>query len=106
MYRKWISALYVLNITFQSFFSLLTPVGLAVLLGWVTTEKWGAPSWLYVPLIIVGVFSGLLSMIRFILSATKSLDALEREQEHSIRERRKKENKDKDRLSRRDNVGE
>ena len=36
-----------------------------------------APEWIYVPLILLGVFSGLYSMVRFILGAMKSLDRLE-----------------------------
>jgi TRAP-type C4-dicarboxylate transport system permease small subunit len=81
MYRKFISAMYLLNIVFQSFFNLALPIGAAILASWLLVEKASAPGWIYAPLVIVGVVIGFVSMIRFILSATRALDRLEAERE-------------------------
>lgn len=83
------SAFYVMNIVFQSIFTLLWQIGLAVLLGWVFVSFVGAPIWIYVPLIMIGVATGVVSMVRFILSAMRTLEHLEEEK------RRKKKLKDK-----------
>ena len=64
MYDKIVSALYLLNIVFQSFFNLAFPIV-------------SAPGWVYAPLVLFGVAVGFVSMIRFILSATRALDRLE-----------------------------
>ena len=87
MYRKFISAMYLLNIIFQSFFNLAFPIGLAILISWLFVEKAGAPGWLYAPLVIVGVAIGFVSMIKFILSATRALDRLERERQEKKEEK-------------------
>ncbi len=79
MYRKFISAMYLLNIIFQSFFNLAFPIGLAILGSWLLVEKAGAPGWIYAPLVIIGVAIGFVSMVKFILTATRALDRLERE---------------------------
>ena len=79
MYGKFISAMYLLNIIFQSFFNLAFPIGLAILGSWLLVEKAGAPGWIYAPLVIVGVAIGFVSMVRFILTATRALDRLEEE---------------------------
>ena len=77
MYRKFISAMYLLNIIFQSFFDLALPIGATILISWLFVEKAGAPGWIYAPLVVIGVIIGFVSMIRFILSATRALDRLE-----------------------------
>lgn len=80
MYKKIVNSLYLLNIIFQAFFSLLFPVGCALLLSWYMVEKKNMPSWIYVILIVSGVFVGLFSMVKFILSAMKAFENLEKEQ--------------------------
>jgi hypothetical protein len=77
MYGKFVSAMYLLNIVFQSFFNLAFPIGIAILASWLLVEHAGAPGWIYAPLVIVGVITGFSSMVRFILSATRALDRLE-----------------------------
>ena len=79
MFRRTVSFLYVLNIVFQALFSLLFAIGVALLLGWVSTTYWSWPSWVYVPLILFGVVVGMISMVRFIISASRGLDNLERQ---------------------------
>jgi F0F1-type ATP synthase assembly protein I len=77
MYRKIVSATYVLNIIFQSFFNLAFPIGLGILISWLLVENAGAPGWIYAPLVIIGVIIGFSSMIKFILSAMRALERLE-----------------------------
>ena len=79
VFRRAVSFLYVLNIIFQALFSLLFSIGFFLLLGWVSTTYWNFPPWVYVPLILFGVVVGTISMIKFILAATRSLDNLERQ---------------------------
>ena len=79
MYRQTFSFVYVINIVFQSIFTLLFQIGAAVLIGWLLTEKAGAPDWVYVPLILLGVGIGLYSMIKFILTAMRGLEATEKQ---------------------------
>lgn len=84
------SALYVVNIVFQSIFTLCMHIGIGLLLSWLLVEKFGLPSWLYALIILITAFSGIFSMIRFILSAMKALDNLEKSNKEK---RRKNENK-------------
>ena len=71
------STFYVINIVFQSIFTLLWQIFAALAVGWIFVEKLNAPRWLYVPLILVGVGTGLVSMVRFILAAMRSLERIE-----------------------------
>ena len=80
MYKGVVNALYLLNIIFQSFLNLLTPIGIGLLLSYLLTSYAGAPPWIWAVLTVFGVFVGLLSMIKFILSAMAALDRLEKEQ--------------------------
>ena len=90
MYKKIVNSLYLVNIVFQAFFSLLFPVGCALLLAWYMVEKREMPSWLYVVLIISGVFIGLFSMVKFILSAMSAFERLEKEQKAREKENDRK----------------
>ena len=80
MYKRFVNALYLLNIIFQGFLNLLTPIGLGLLISYLLTSYANSPSWIYAPFTVFGVFVGLFSMVKFILSATKALDRLEKEQ--------------------------
>jgi len=90
MYRKFVSAVYVLNIIFQSFFNLALPIGLSVLCSRLIVEWAGAPGWIYAPLVIAGVVIGFISMIKFILSAMRALERLEAERSAAHRQHREK----------------
>ena len=81
MYKQTYSFVFVLNIVFQSIFTLLFQVGLGVLVGWLLTSFANAPEWVYVPSILLGVGTGLLSMVKFIMSAMRSLEAIEKQDE-------------------------
>ena len=71
------SSFYVINIIFQSIFTLLWHIGLGLLVGWLFVRFAGTETWIYVPLILAGVFTGLFSMVRFILAAMKALERIE-----------------------------
>jgi hypothetical protein len=79
-----------LNITIQSFFNLLTPIGISILISWLLTEKAGFPGWIYALLVFFGVGVGFYSMIRFLLSALAALERLEKEQQQRDREKGRK----------------
>lgn len=91
MYGKLVSAMYILNILFQSFFNLATPILLMLGLSWLLVKKCSAPAWIYALLGVFGVLVGFVSMIKFILGASAQLERLEKE-----REERKKANKNED----------
>lgn len=80
MYKRFVNSLYLLNIIFQSFLNLLTPIGIGLLISYLLTSYAGAPSWIWALFTVLGVFAGLISMVKFILSATAALDRLEKEQ--------------------------
>ena len=78
--KKLFNSLYLLNILFQAIATLLTPIALGALISYLLTSYAGAPSWIYAPIILLGVFSGLFAMVKFILSATAALERLEKQQ--------------------------
>lgn len=86
------SALYIVNIVFQSIFTLLMHIGIGLLLSWLLVDKCGLPTWIYAVVIFIAVISGLFSMIRFILVAMRALDNLEKSRKEK---RRKNENRKK-----------
>ena len=83
------SSFYVINIVFQSIFTLLWHIGLGLLVGWIFVRFVGTEGWIYVPLILAGVFTGLFSMVRFILAAMNALERIEEDK----RKKRKLEEK-------------
>lgn len=80
MHKKIFNAVYALNIFFQSALSLVTPTAIAFLIAYLLHEKAGVGGWIYAPLVTLGVLSGLYSMVKFILSASRALEALEKQQ--------------------------
>ena len=91
MYRKFVSAMYVLNILFQSLFNLTTPILLMLGLSWLLVSKCGVPEWIYAILGVAGVLVGFVSMIKFILGAMSSLERLEKE--HMKKDKEKEKNR-------------
>ncbi|MBQ2987686.1 MAG: AtpZ/AtpI family protein [Clostridia bacterium] len=79
--KSFMNTMYALNIVWQSFWNLLFPVGLGILIGWLLTEKCGMGDYVFVIFILLGVLVGLVSMIRFLLSALAGLERLEKEQQ-------------------------
>ena len=80
--KNFMHAMYSMNIILQAFWSLLLPIGAAVLFGWLLTKRGGLDDYVFVILIVLGVFSGLVSMIRFLISALAGLERLEQEQKN------------------------
>ncbi len=93
MYGKFVSAMYILNILFQSLFNLATPILLMLGLSWLFVNKLSAPAWLYAVFGVVGAVVGFFSMIKFILTASQSLERLEKERAEREKQREEKANK-------------
>ena len=87
MYKKFITPIYTVTILFQSFFSLLTPIGLMWLFAWLLNTYAGVEAWIFAVFILIGVFIGLYSMISFIIKASRALEYLEREARKEERSR-------------------
>lgn len=90
MYKKFITPLYIFNIVLQSFFNLLTPPLILGFIAWLLNTRAEVGEWIYVVLIMIGVFTGLYSMIAFILNAMRALERLEKEREDKERKSRGK----------------
>ncbi len=80
MYNKFFNAMYVFNTVLQAIITLASPVAVGIFFAWLLTERAGVGDWIYVVLIILGVMSGLVSMVRFVLSAMAGIERLENEQ--------------------------
>lgn len=80
MYKRFVNSLYVLNILFQAIFTMLVPVGLGALGAYLLTTLAGVGGWIWAVLIILGVFTGIYSMIKYVLVAMAALERLERGQ--------------------------
>lgn len=79
MQNKFFSIMYAVNIISQAVFSLITPAALMFCIAWLFVKKAAAPEWLYAVLIPIGIIAGLVSMVKFVLSATSALERLERQ---------------------------
>ena len=74
---KFLHFMHWANILMQAIFSLLFPVALGLGGAYLLVKYASVGSWIYAVLILLGVFSGLVSMVRFILIASRSVVALE-----------------------------
>ena len=81
MKRQTVSFLYVLNIVSQSLFSLLFDTALGVGVGYLLHTYAMIDAWIYIPCILLGLGVGIVSMVRFILSAMAGLERLERQRQ-------------------------
>ena len=97
MYRKFVNAMYLLNILFQALFNLATPILIMLGLSWLLVSKCSAPEWLYAVLGTLGAITGFVSMIKFIISASESLQRLEEERAARDKEKKEQEKKRQDR---------
>jgi len=79
MYKKFVSALYVMNIVFQCIITLVIPAAFMFLISWLLVSKLNAPTWIYAIFITVGFISGIFSMIKFAISASEGLERLEKQ---------------------------
>lgn len=78
-YQNLITPLYVINIVFQALITLLSPVAILFFFAWLLVTKLAVGSWIYVVFIMIGVFSGLYSMVVFIINASRALEAIEKQ---------------------------
>ncbi|MBE6665477.1 MAG: AtpZ/AtpI family protein [Ruminococcaceae bacterium] len=78
--KRFMNTMYALNVFLQAFWSLLFPIGAGIFFGWLLTERGGMGNYVFVILIVLGVAAGLVSMIRFLISALSGLERLEKEQ--------------------------
>ncbi len=76
--KKAYSAFYIINIIFQAIFTLVWQVALFLLIGLALVKWLSAPVWIYVPLGTLGAVFGFISMIRFVMSAMKALESIEK----------------------------
>lgn len=78
-YRKLITPIYVINIVIQAIVSLLSPIAIMFLFAWLLATKLAVGGWIYVVGIMLGVFSGLYSMVVFVINASRALEAIEKQ---------------------------
>ena len=73
------SAIYIINIVVESIFTMLVSVGLFVLTGWLLVSRAGLAEWIYVPLILIGIAVGFVSMYRLISASMRALERIEKD---------------------------
>lgn len=78
MYKKLYNVLYIINIVLQGFWCLVFPLGIGFGIAWLLVEYADLPRWIFAVGMTFGVFVGLVSMCRFLISATEAMERLER----------------------------
>ena len=81
MYRKIVSAMYIINIVSQAIFTLAMPIAFGFGISWLLVNCASAPTFVYAIFITVGAIGGFYSMIKFIISAMAALERLEKSRE-------------------------
>ncbi len=79
MYRNLVSALYTLNIIFQAIFTLIMPPAFLFLVNYLCVWKLSFPKWTYAVSLSLGFILGIISMIKFAISASEALERLEKQ---------------------------
>lgn len=82
MYRNLVSALYVINIVFQAIFTLLFPPALLFFINYLCVSYLSFPKWSYAISISLGFIMGLISMIKFAITASEGLERLEKQRKN------------------------
>ena len=90
-YQKFISPLYAVNIAFQAIISLISPIAVMFLFAYLLVRYASFGTWIYVVFIMLGVFSGLYSMVVFIMRSSKALEAIDRQNKRKEEDKRKNE---------------
>ena len=83
MHKKLFGVLYAINIISQAVFTLLIPTALGFGISWLLVTRAGAPEWLYAIFIPIGVIIGLVSMVKFAISAAEALERLEKQRKNN-----------------------
>ncbi len=78
MYKNFVSAMYILNIVWQSLFSLATPILLGIGAAFLLVNYLGVPTFIYAILGVLGTLLGFYNMIKFVISAMSALERLEK----------------------------
>lgn len=91
MHHKILNAFKLLNMLFQGFYTLALPIGAGAVASFLLTKYASAPSFIWAIFLTLGVFIGLYSMIRFILSSIDSMNRLEKQREIDLAEKQEKE---------------
>ena len=81
--------MYVFNAVTGAIVTLVSPVAVGIFFAWLLTERAGVGDWIYVVLIILGVMSGLVGMVRFVLSSMAGIERLEGEQAQRMKNKAK-----------------
>ena len=84
-------AFYGLHMIVQAIVSLVSAPALLTLLAWYLHTYRGVGEWIYAPLIIFGVLTGFVSMIRYLLAASAHSAVLEKQAEEKRKQQRKAE---------------
>lgn len=82
MHKKFFGFMYGMNIISQAILSLLTPPALLFAISWLLVRYAGAPKWIYVISITIGVLGGFVSMVKFAITASENLERLENSKEN------------------------
>ena len=78
-YNKVLTPIYIVNIIFQSFISLISPAAIMLLTAFLLNRYTSLGGWIYAPLITIGIICGFFSMISFIIKAMSALEAIEKQ---------------------------
>ena len=84
-------AFYGLHMIVQAIVSLVSAPALLTLLAWYLHTYRGVGEWIYAPLIILGVLTGFVSMIRYLLAASAHSAVLEKQAEKKRKQQRRAE---------------
>lgn len=79
MYKKTVSALYLINIISQAIFTLVTPPALAAFLSFLLVKFASVPPFIYAILIPIAFIAGFFGMIRFIIKVGDGFERLQKE---------------------------
>ena len=87
MRNKLFSVLYAVNIVSQAIFTLITPAALLFGIDFLLVKYADFPKWTYAIASPIGVLMGLVSMTRFVISATAALERLEKQDERNKKQK-------------------
>ena len=91
MHKKIFNAIELLNTFFQAFYMLALPIGIGALASFLLTKYLSVPSWIWAVLLTIGVLTGLVSMVKFILTTLSGMDKRERQIKLDEEEKKEKE---------------
>ena len=78
-YGRFLSPIYIMNIIFQAFLSLISPAAVMLFAALLLDKYTEVGGWIYAVLITVGVLMGFISMIKFVLRGMAALEAIEKQ---------------------------